>query len=315
MFERILVPLDGSPRAELVLSQVGRLLRREDSEILLLRSVDVPSTLAGRIDVARARREERGEAQRYLHDLARRFADQGAKVHGRVVEGPPAEAILEAARTEGATLIAMSTHGRSGVARWVMGSVAEKVVRASDLPVLLVRSFRRSPQGDLEPVTPQELPFRRILVPTDGSAESLAVVGPAEKLGLLFGSQVVLLHVQVPYIPPAGVYPGMEGAYIPQPPPPPPEKDPATDKAAERFAHAGLKVTRVTTVGDPAAEIVDHSHAAGVDLIAMATHGRSGLSRWMLGSVAERVIRSSGVPLLVVRASRRRRASFITAGE
>ena len=304
MFERILIPLDGSPRAELIVTQVGRLLKREDSEILLLRSVDVPTPDAARVHLGRLRREGREEAQRYLHDLARRFAASGAKVHGRVVEGPPAETILEAARTEGATMIAMSTHGRSGVARWVMGSVAEKVIRASTLPVLLVRSFRRSAHGDLEPMSPQELPFRRILVPTDGSAESMAVVGPAKDFGLLFGSQVVLLHVQPPLFPPAAVYPGMEGPFIPQPPPPPPEKDPATSRMAERFAQAGLKVTRVTTVGDPAAEIVDHSHASGVDLIAMATHGRSGISRWMLGSVTERVLRSAGVPLLIVRATK-----------
>jgi len=266
--------------------------------------VDVPATTAGRVDLGRIRREEREQAQEYLHGLARRFAEAGAKVHGRVVEGPPAETILKTARDEGATMIAMSTHGRSGAARWVMGSVAEKVIRASEIPVLLVRSFRRSSQGDLEPATPQESPFRKILVPTDGSPESMAVVTPAENLGLLFGSQILLLHVQVPYFPATGIYPGMEGTYIPQQPPPPPEKDPATSKMAERFAHAGLKVTRMTATGDPAAEIVDHSYASGVDLIAMATHGRSGLSRWMLGSVAERVLRSAGVPLLIVRAGK-----------
>jgi len=307
MFERILIPLDGSPRAELILTQVGRLLRREDSEILLLRSVDVPAALLTRSEAARRLREERAEAQRYLHDLARRFADQGAKVHGRVVEGPPAETILETARTEGATLIALCTHGRSGVARWVMGSVAEKVIRASEVPVLLVRSFRRSPQGDLEPSGPQELPLRRILVPTDGSPESMAVVSPAEKMALLFGSQIVLLHVVPPWYPPPA-WSGMEGGFLPPPPPPVPEKDSATVKMAERFAQAGLKVTRMTSSGDAAAEIVDHASVPGIDLIAMASHGRSGVSRWMLGSVAERVLRSAMVPLLIVRASSPKRS-------
>lgn len=303
MFERILVPLDGSPRAELILPQLARLLRREDSEVLLLRAFHVPQGDAW-MDLPRQNLAlEREAAQKYVHDLAKRMAGQGAKVHGRVVEGLPASSILECADQEGATLIAMSTHGRSGLSRWVMGSVAEKVVRASRVPMLLVRSFRPTPKGDLEPVPAAETPFRKILVPTDGSPTAMAAVTPAEKFAQLYGSEVVVLHVRIPYVPPGAVLPGMEaGAPIVEPPPPPPEKDEATAAMAKRFEHAGLKVTRVSVLGDPATEIVDHGFASGVDLIALATHGRSGLSRWMLGSVAERVLRHASVPLLIVRA-------------
>src|SRR6185295_1012964 len=143
MFSRILVPLDGSPRAELILSQVGRILRREDSEVLLLRVVDIPlpfggPEISGQMDVAQLRAQGREEAQKYVDDLARRFTERGAKVHGRVAEGSPAEVILETARSEGATLIAMATHGRSGLLRWMLGSVAEKVARAADIPLLLL---------------------------------------------------------------------------------------------------------------------------------------------------------------------------------
>src|SRR4026209_14201 len=110
MFERILVPLDGSPRAELILAQVGRILRREDSEVLLLRVVDIPLPIGGpevlgQVDMARLRAQGREEAQTYIHELARRFSDRGAKVQGRVAEGSTAEVILGTARTEGATLI------------------------------------------------------------------------------------------------------------------------------------------------------------------------------------------------------------------
>jgi nucleotide-binding universal stress UspA family protein len=225
------------------------------------------------------------------------------------VEGLAAPSILEHAEEEGATMIAMSTHGRTGVGRWVMGSVAEKVVRASEVPVLLVRSFRATPKGDLEPSPAAEMPFRRILVPTDGSPTAMAAVGPAEKFAQLYGSEIVVLHVQVPYVPPGAILPGMDaGAPVVLPPPPPPEKDPVTVKMAERFGHAGLKVKRVSVVGDPAMEIVDHGFASGVDLIALATHGRTGISRWMLGSVAERVIRHATVPLLVVRAEPEKKA-------
>jgi nucleotide-binding universal stress UspA family protein len=302
MFERILVPLDGSPRAELILTQIARILRREDSEIILLRVVDIPEAV-GRISLALLRQKELEEAQKYLHDLILRFGDKAEKIHARVAEGWTAEVILETARTEGATMIAMSTHGRTGLARWALGSVAEKVARASDVPLLLVRSFRRSAKGDLEPLIPQELPFRRILVPVDGSATSMSVIGPAEKFAHLYESEVLVLHVLPPYMPPGAMLPGMEAAFpLTRPEPTPPEEDLATKNAAARFRSSGFNVTRLSVEGEAATEILGLSLNRSVDLIALATHGRSGLGRWALGSVAERVLRSTEVPLLLVRA-------------
>jgi nucleotide-binding universal stress UspA family protein len=301
MFERILIPLDGSPRAELILAQIGRILRRADSEILLLRVLESMPSLA-RVDTAALLRKDREEAQAYLHDLAQRLGAAGAsKVHARIAEGSAAETVLKVADDEGATLLAMTTHGRSGVARWAMGSVAEKLARHAKIPLLLLRSFRRNPYGDLEPAVPVEFPFRKILLPVDGSEASLEAVTPAEKVAALYDSEVVLLHAMPPWPPAGAVLPGME-AGMPEPQPiPNPDQDPATEKAAARLRHAGLAVVRRTVAGDPAAEIVDLSHASGVDLIVMATHGRSGVARWMLGSTAERVVRSVGVPVLLVR--------------
>ena len=301
MFERILIPLDGSARAELILSQVARILQREDSEILLLRVVDLPASV-GRVSLRELRNLEREEAQKYLHAIARRFREKGAKVHARVAEGSPADAILDTARREDVTLIAMSTHGRSGVARWALGSVTEKVARASDVPLLVVRSFRRTPKGDLEPSPTEELPFRRILVPVDGSPTSMSILAPASKFAQLYGSDALVLHVETPDVPPSPVLPGMDvvlPAMVPNPTPT--EEDPITEKAAKRFVQAGLKATRLTTLGEPAHEILDLSVNRGMDLIALGTHGRSGLSRWAMGSVAERVLRSTEVPLLLIR--------------
>ena len=301
MFERILVPLDGSSRAELILSQVARILRREDSEILLLRAVHVPAQI-GRVNMAPVWAAQIEEAQKYIHDLTRRFQERGARVNGRVVEGYPPDAILETARSEGSTLIALCTHGHTGFARWAMGSVAEKVARAAEVPLLLLRSFRRTSKGDLEPAVAEELPFRRILVPLDGSTTSMSVLGPAQKFAQLFGSSILLLHVETPYVPSSPVLPGMEIA-LPQmaPPQTPSAEDEITAKAAERLTQAGLEVSRLTTVGEPASEILDLSVNRGMDLIALGTHGRTGLERWALGSVAERVLRSTEVPLLLVR--------------
>lgn len=303
MFERILVPLDGSPLAEMVLPQLGRILRHEDAEILLLRSVHIPPVPPEwGSTTEELRKQEREAAQAYLENLARRFAGRGAKVHGRVVSGPASEMILKVAEEEDATMLAMATHGRTGLSRFAFGSVAEKVLRASPLPLLLVRSFRPTPQGDLEPRSAEELPFRKILVPVDGGKASAAAVGPAVKFAQLFDAQGVILRVVPPYIPPGPILPGMEPILPPEIPEPDSAKDPATAAAAKRFEAAGLKVRRRTVIGDPAAAILDHAFEKNVDLIAMATHGRKGLSRWALGSVTERVLRSAPVPMLIVRA-------------
>ncbi|RPH35126.1 MAG: universal stress protein, partial [Planctomycetota bacterium] len=111
----------------------------------------------------------------------------------------------------------------------------------------------------------------------------------------------LLLHVELPYVPPSPVLPGME-ITLPEsaPPPTPSGQDEVTAKAAERFTQAGLEVSRLTTAGEPASEILDLSVDRGMDLIAIGTHGRTGLERWALGSVAERVLRSTEVPLLLV---------------
>jgi len=293
MLERILIPLDGSPRAEQILSQVARVLRREDSDVLLLRVADSSSNAPE-------------EAEKYIQDLERRLSDRGAKVRGRVVEGSVASAILDVARQEGSTMIAMTTHGRSGLARWAIGSVAEKVARASEVPVLLVRSFPENPVGKFQPDPARELPFRRILVPVDGSLISMAAVEAAGEFARLIESEVLVLHVWPPTLAPLYVAPGVPvyrtdpGALFPIPSP---ENDQMTAPAAERFRQAGLRVTRMTASGDPAAEILDQAQAKGADLVALGTHGRSGVSRWVLGSVAERVLRHSATPVLLVRAS------------
>ncbi len=303
MFERILVPLDGSPTAELILPQIARILNHEDAEVILLRAVDV-SNESGLVMADKILYQYREEATQYLHDLALRLGKTMAKVHARIAHGDPAEVILEAAKTEGATMIAMTTHGRTGLDRWAIGSVAEKVARASDVPVLLVRSFRRKKGGGLEPMVPDTLPFRRILVPVDGSPTSMSVIGAAEKFGQLCNSEVLLLHVMPPYMPPGAMLPGMEAALpVTRPEPVRSNEDAVTKAAADRFRHAGLKTTRLSVEGEPASEIVDLARNRDMDLIALATHGRSGFGRWALGSVAERVLRSAEMPILLVRAT------------
>ncbi|MBI4566229.1 MAG: universal stress protein [Planctomycetes bacterium] len=138
MLERILIPLDGSATAEAILPQVALILKRKDSEVILARVVNVP--LSYRVDMARAIAEERLRAKSYVRDLAGKLAGDGVRARAEVLEGSAAESLLDLAERERVGLIAMTTHGRSGVSRWMLGSVTEKVLRGSQLPMLVVRN-------------------------------------------------------------------------------------------------------------------------------------------------------------------------------
>ena len=281
MFDRILVPLDGSPRAESVLAHVGRLLRREDAEVLLLR-VSEPAYSLARLDSSKLIREDRESATSYLKAAAETLQEQGVRCRVIHKEGGIAESILRAAADLRASLIALSTHGRGGVARWIFGSVAEKILRMASVPVLLLRSFPSGSRG--LPLRAQDVPFRRLLVPFDGSKTSAQVIPAAAALAGLFGAEVDVLSVAE----------GESEA----------EAREEAEKAVARFEERGAKARALTASGDPALKILDVADEEKADLIAMATHGWTGMTRWMLGSVTEKVLRHSTLPMLVVRPER-----------
>lgn len=270
MFERILVPLDGSPLAEAILAQVRGILHYKDAEVVLVRTISVLPIVeeAGRSQLA-AESEEL--ADEYLRKHEERLSKMGVRVRRVVRHGPPAEAILDLAAEMKATLVAMSTHGRTGLSRWVFGSVAEKVLRAGPVPLLLVRSFPTKP--------PDALRFRTILAPID---ESLAVLPAVAELARLYDARVVLLNVCT----------GHPECAVPVP---------EMARAHEILRKQSLNAEPVMRKGDPAEQILEACRELNADLIAMSTHGRSGVSRWVLGSVAEKVLRTATVPMLIVR--------------
>lgn len=282
MLERILVPLDGSEIAEAILGQLARLLRMKDAQVILFQAVPVIATvgLDGGPAIAI---DMKTEAEKYIGALENRLRKEGVKVEGITRVGGEATGILDVAREHKATLIAMTTHGRSGLSRFVFGSVAEKVLRASEVPVLVVRSFQ-----DVGPValrTPvEELPIRRILMPVDGSENSLAVLPPVEALAKALGASVMVLGV----VEPSASKRASDG-------------DPLVHLAVKDLKAHNIAVDPLVRVGDPASEILDACRLHIADLVAMTTHGRSGVSRWVMGSVTEKVLRGSTVPMLVVR--------------
>ncbi|HEY7496778.1 MAG TPA: universal stress protein [Candidatus Tectomicrobia bacterium] len=282
MLERILVPLDGSRRAEAVLTELRVLLARHDSEVVLLRVV-VPPTTMNPQEYARLLDERRTEAHAYVQRVAGELTGAGATARGVVYEGYPAEAILAGAREQAATLIALTTHGRTGLARWDLGSVTEKVLRGGECPILVTRSFETAEAGATWERRPAQAAMRRILLPIDAGDLSLVAVGPAIELASLFGAEMLLVHVLDDNL--AGELPM-----------------PDIERAQEMVTTAGLHTEVVLERGDAADRILAVSAERQADLIVIATHGRSGLQRWVLGSVAERVMRAAPVPLLLVQA-------------
>jgi nucleotide-binding universal stress UspA family protein len=273
MFEHILVPLDGSSAAEAILPKVQEILRKNSGDVVLLRVVvpEVPE-----IDSLLTPEELARDAKNYILNVERSLVDSGIRAKGITRVGNAPETILDIAHEEKSSLLAMSTHGRSGISRWVFGSVTEKVLRIAPVPILIVRSF-----GAVRPLEPG---IRTILVPLDGSALSEKLLPAVKQLAPLFHSHVILLHVL------DRPDPGRER-----------EMESRLSRLAGEITSAGAAVTTMIRNGDAASQILDVCASSGVDLIAMTTHGRSGVSRWVFGSVTEKVLRAATTPMLVTR--------------
>jgi len=304
MLEKILVPVDGSKRAEAVFGQLPLLLAWPQTEVLVLRAAYVPTALRG-ADHTSLLAERAAEARTYVEKLAHRLRQSGIRVRTLVREQYPAGAILDAASTEGASLVTMSSHGCSGTNQWMFGSVALKVLQASHVPVLVMPSFELGVDGESAPRG--HLPFRprRILLPTDGSRLSLAVVPMAGELARKFGAEVLTLHVHDDRVPEAAAVAmasleagriyraGVEEGHDRN-------ADPAV-AACDSFVPMRVRSSAVHAAGDPASRILEVSRDWNADLIAMATHGSDGGILWSFGSVTRKVLCASHLPMLVVR--------------
>jgi nucleotide-binding universal stress UspA family protein len=284
MIERIVIPLDGSLTAEAILPHVRRILHRNDSEVILLRAV-VPAPVENSILVADAATLG---AREYIHGVQERLDRQGVRVESEVRVGSPIGVILDVVEDRKATMIAMATHGATGVKRLLLGSVAEAVLRKSPVPVLAVRPFWTSeepPSDDAE-----RRPIRTLLVPVDGSDLSSLVIPAALEFAGLFEPRVVLLRVLDAKKKSAGTA-DLE------------EAKSHLAGLARSFERKGIDTLQLVGKGDPVDEILKTARFHDVDLVAMTTHGRSGIGRLVTGSVTEQVLRQAPVPLLVVRAA------------
>jgi nucleotide-binding universal stress UspA family protein len=296
MYAKILVPLDGSKTAENVVP-----LARS-----FARGLQIPVELLGVVDIAEMARHgppsQASMIRSIVDDATRRFDDYlervaknflGGKVQCTVRKGNAAEAIIESA-AEKQTLIAMATHGRSGLDRWLLGSVAEKVLRGASNPMLVVRAKREKNPG-WEMAT-----LKRVIVPLDGSELSERILPHVEALAKHLDLEVMLLGVYGGRLR-AGASDGFHSmdAFIVSIRN---ETEIYLAAKTEEMKQRGLnKVSFAAKQGLEADEIIATARETLDTLIAMCTHGRTGVQRWMLGSVTETVVRHSDDPVLVVR--------------
>jgi nucleotide-binding universal stress UspA family protein len=313
MQRHILVPLDGSELAETVLPHAIALARATGSMLTVVLVVAArpaePLIWPGNSSGAHGTPygEEAVTTHAYLEQVAARLQAAGVAVRTEVLEGDPATRILARAGWYPSTeLIAMATHGRSGLDRWIVGSVAEKVLHAAPIPLLLVRGAM--PNEVHAPVT-----YRTILVALDGSRFAEQALDEAKRIAAATGAAIVLMSaIEAP--PPelmdlsdtgcaeAGIIPIWTLADRQA------EVERITRYLAEmdvRLRSDGLQVRRELAYGKPADAILTVAHEQQADLLVLATHGRTGMERLWLGSVALTVVHRVQRPVLLVRATER----------
>lgn len=308
MYKKMLIPLDGSELAEVVFPYAKELAGRLDLEVILLyvgspaRHGFAPMQQAY---IERAADTVRRQSQEVQKKSGIKPGGKAVEVHGETAEGYPADEILRYTDENKIDLILMATRGLSGIKRWVLGNVAEKVLRASKIPTLIISA------GIPDSTPYDKWPSRTILVPLDGSEMAESVLPHAEALAEQRGTEtmdVVLLRVCEP--PPMPTYDAPElsgvplswGKYMEE------EVVKCKQVSAEylagiekRFKNSKIKARSEVLVGKAGDVIVNYASKNPFSIVVMATHGRSGLSRLIYGSVAANLIYGVSNPIFVIK--------------
>lgn len=295
MFTKILVPLDGSELAERALAPATTLATPHSGKVILLSVtylqhmfVEEPGGygfLLPEDSLAKTRRE----LTAYLENLRRTRARPELNFLPRVLDGDVASCIVDTAASEDVDLIVMSTHGRSGFSRWILGSVTERVLRQAPCPVLVIRETK---------------PFQHVLITLDGSELSEQALEPGLEVARRFGSRVTLFQVETSERRAPQFVAELESV-----------KGGSSDKARDDsyletyLQHLSRQfqptmdqeIEFAYATGPVAPAILDFIESHDIDLVAMTTHGRSGLKRWVYGSVTEKVLRVADCGLLIIR--------------
>ena len=266
MDNKILVPLDGTETQEEILRYVKSITPRSKTQITLLQVKPDAITAAG------------GEV--HVNEILAVLSREGWDVSRETRMGDPVEEIVKFALLLPATMLLMSTHGRSGLERVRQGSVTEQVLKQSPCPVFILHSTRAEPADRRT-----ENLFRRILVPLDGTEISASILDCVKRFATLHDSEVILFHDEMD-----GGGPDYNRAVV---------REVLQDRSVD-LANTGLKVSvDMSTYKRPIREILSKIDELNIDLVSMATHGESGAWRVLDESVTAEVVRHSNCPLLV----------------
>ncbi|MEF8851791.1 MAG: universal stress protein [Haloarculaceae archaeon] len=285
MYDNVLLPYDGSEGAAAVLHHAGEIAHWADATVQVIYVADTTrdsvTVVEGRTVDALVRKGED-----VVEEAAKTLDTLGVEHDTDVVQGNPAPTVVDYAERYGQDLVVMPTHGRAGVSRYLIGSVSEKVVRLSSVPVLTVRM--RTDES-------LEFPYENILVPTDGST---AATHAAEHMLSLAASLDATLHV-LSVVDDAPLGPDVRSTISGNG-----SEETATDAVetvvSEAETRGVMDIVRHIEHGTPVEEVLDCIESNDIHAVGMGTTGRRGTDRILLGSVAEKTVRSSPVPVITV---------------
>lgn len=297
MFKRILVPLDGTELAERALPAALAIAKANAAEVVLLRSMIMVHTMlpefAGEYDWRwpdMSLESVEHEVNEYLESVVQAYRQPGVVFVKRVVEGDEASAIQETARKDNVDLIIMTSHGRSGVKRWLLGSVTERTLHNALCPVLVIRA-------------PEII--RHVVIALDGSDLAERALDPGMLVAHGLGAHVTLVHVSQPdsaetlEAMPLEWLERETGRYVRQTTREQAERYLAG--VARRYVQQGIEVDTFVPSGSVVDNILSFIEQEEVDLVAMCTHARTSLRRWVYGSNTSKVMRGCNCSMLVVR--------------
>lgn len=296
MFKKILIPLDSSPLAESTFGHVQALLPADTTSVVLVTVLETYRYGIAADEMATVNTLEyvRSSMEEYIARKQREMEEAGYAVESYLIEGDAAQGILEVAESTGVDLIAMTTHGRSGVVRWALGSVAERVLHYAECPVLLTREETRVVQHNA---------LRTILVPLDGSETAARALEPARVIATATGAELLLLRIaprfddgesELLFGDAASAESAVEQWHE--------RTEGYLAETARSLQGEGFTVRTRLDTGDTATLIATVAEEEGADLLVMSTHGRLGFDRLLHGSVASSVLRQATSPLLLVHA-------------
>jgi nucleotide-binding universal stress UspA family protein len=313
MYKNILVPTDCSGFDREAIRVALRIAARGEAKVNLVRVLTTSAFfgMAASPDAAalsgEAIRQEHDTALAELYSLAAECRNAGDyKVTVSLEQGPVPDALEAYAKRNEIDLIVISSHGRSGISRLSLGSVTDSLIRHTTIPVLVVKP----PSSYLNPQVREG--FKNIVVPLDGSALAEQVLTPVMTLAELDDSEIKLLYVLKPEL--------VDGNYSAERILPWWEKDVSAAQAylfgtAEVLRRKGFAVTTDVVIGESVSEqITDYAGREQADLVAIATHGRGGLSRMLRGSVGDSVTRSARTCILVFHPSKKTVAHVADSG-